>query len=193
MKNNISIEERNTIVVKNMGLVKIILRQYYIQGELRRDVEQEGMIGLIKAVEHYDGREGVCFSSYASWWIRRYMESAIHRYGQVVSIPRHETCVWEWQTERMVDGFVEQLSDTSHPSDDEWIEERMEIVEATVKELTMREQIIVKHLNGMGVEKHGPKWLAKELGMQVYAVQKTYGRAIQKIKKTIVKKMKKNA
>lgn len=41
------------------------------------DLVQEGLIGLLEARKHYDPTKGASFSTYASFWIRKYMLTAI--------------------------------------------------------------------------------------------------------------------
>jgi RNA polymerase primary sigma factor len=41
------------------------------------DLVQEGMIGLVRAVERFDHRRGARFASYAIWWIRRSLLEAL--------------------------------------------------------------------------------------------------------------------
>ncbi|MFA6790700.1 MAG: sigma-70 family RNA polymerase sigma factor, partial [Parcubacteria group bacterium] len=48
---------------------------------------QEGNIGLFRAAEKFDYREGKTFSNYASWWIRQAIGIAItKRYSRIVPL-----------------------------------------------------------------------------------------------------------
>ena len=57
-----------TVLVKaNMRLVFHIAKYYRYRGVAYPDLVQEGIFGLIKAVEKYNPDRGFRFSTYASW------------------------------------------------------------------------------------------------------------------------------
>lgn len=62
---------------RNLGLVFAVARPYRACGVPFADLVQEGTVGLIRAVERFDHRRGLKFSTYAVWWIRRSMLDAI--------------------------------------------------------------------------------------------------------------------
>jgi RNA polymerase primary sigma factor len=60
---------RRTLIEANLRLVVSIARRYDVGGESLPDLIQDGCIGLINAVESYDYRRGVRFSTYGTWFI----------------------------------------------------------------------------------------------------------------------------
>jgi RNA polymerase primary sigma factor len=68
---------KQTMIESNLGLVRGIARRYRDSGVPFADLTQEGTIGLMRAVERFDHRRGVKFSTYAAWWIRRSIRDAI--------------------------------------------------------------------------------------------------------------------
>jgi len=65
---------RKLLINHNVAFVLSMCRRYQGKGCRMDDLVQEGMIGLLKAVEHFDPAKGNRFSTYASWWIRAYVQ-----------------------------------------------------------------------------------------------------------------------
>jgi RNA polymerase primary sigma factor len=68
---------KEAMIESNLGLVHAIARAFRGGSLPFDDLVQDGTIGLVQAVEHFDHRRGVRFSTYAAWWIRRAMIDAI--------------------------------------------------------------------------------------------------------------------
>ena len=75
-----------TMIESNLRLVAAVASNYRGGSVPFADLVQEGTIGLIHAVDRFDHRRGVKFSTYAVWWIRRAMLDAIAS-ANVIRIP----------------------------------------------------------------------------------------------------------
>ena len=83
-------QEAKTILAEaNLRLVVSIAKRYVGRGMLFLDLIQEGNIGLMKSVEKFDVGKGFKFSSYASWWIRQAITSAIADQARTIRVPVH--------------------------------------------------------------------------------------------------------
>jgi RNA polymerase primary sigma factor len=68
---------KEQMIERNLRLVLAIARPYSGRGVPYEDLVQEGIVGLVRAVEKFDHRRGLKFSTYAVWWIRRSLLGAL--------------------------------------------------------------------------------------------------------------------
>ncbi|MEA3239530.1 MAG: sigma-70 family RNA polymerase sigma factor [Candidatus Bipolaricaulota bacterium] len=78
---------RERLITANLRLVVKIAKEYTEAGLSLLDLIQEGNVGLIEAVDRFDVQRGYKLSTYASWWIRRAILSAITDYSRMIRIP----------------------------------------------------------------------------------------------------------
>ncbi|MBZ0232763.1 MAG: sigma-70 family RNA polymerase sigma factor [Deltaproteobacteria bacterium] len=82
-------DARSRFVQANIGLVMYIANRYRSTTLSREDLVQEGMFGLIKAVDRFDHRRGLRFSTFATWWIRHHIGRAVADTGRLIRVPVH--------------------------------------------------------------------------------------------------------
>ncbi len=63
-------------------LARHLARQFYLPGGEREDLEQEGMIGLLRAIQEFDFQAGAVFFHFAKLCIYRQIVSAIRSAGR---------------------------------------------------------------------------------------------------------------
>ena len=80
---------KNRMIESNLRLVVANAKRYRGLGLPFLDLIQEGILGLIRAVEKFDHRRGFKFSTYATWWIRQAMQRALQQQSRTIRIPVH--------------------------------------------------------------------------------------------------------
>ncbi|HEX4620345.1 MAG TPA: sigma-70 family RNA polymerase sigma factor [Myxococcaceae bacterium] len=64
---------RHELATSNLPFVVAVAKKYLHSGVRLDDLVQEGNMGLMKAIEHFDPKKNVRFATYAVWWIRAYI------------------------------------------------------------------------------------------------------------------------
>lgn len=82
---------RDRMIEANIRLVVSIARKYALNTTSMTilDLEQEGIFGLMKAVDRFDYKKGFQFSTYATWWVRQAVTRAMADQDKCVRIPVH--------------------------------------------------------------------------------------------------------
>lgn len=78
---------RQQMIGANTGLVAFVAHKYKTSSLSFDDLMQEGMVGLIKAVDRFDPERGICFSTYAIYWIKQAISRLIVKQEKIVRLP----------------------------------------------------------------------------------------------------------
>lgn len=71
-------EERDQFVEAFLPLIASIARTYRTVPAIdRNELMQDGVVGLLRALERYDPAHGTPFWAYASWWVRQAMQQLV--------------------------------------------------------------------------------------------------------------------
>jgi RNA polymerase primary sigma factor len=80
---------KERMINANLRLVVSQARRYQGHGLPMEDLVQEGMLGLIRAVEKFDWRRGFKFSTYGTLWIRQAIQRGLQNHGRTIRVPVH--------------------------------------------------------------------------------------------------------
>ena len=79
---------RNQVIEMNMPLVRKIASKSIQKSALSdSDLIQEGIFGLVTAIEKFDISLGFKFATYATWWVKQAMFKAISEQSYALNIP----------------------------------------------------------------------------------------------------------
>ncbi|CAA9500114.1 MAG: RNA polymerase sigma factor RpoD, partial [uncultured Solirubrobacteraceae bacterium] len=114
-------------------------RRYQGQGLPLTDLVQEGMLGLIRAVEKFDWRKGFRFSTYATLWIRQAIQRGLENTSRTIRLPVHVA-----QRSRKVGRIERELATKlGHEPSDEEIALMAELPLEEVIEIRKAERAVV--------------------------------------------------
>src|SRR5918995_1718247 len=130
---------KERMINSNLRLVVANARRYQGQGLALGDLIQEGMLGLIRAVEKFDWRKGFRFSTYATLWIRQAIQRGLENTSRTIRLPVHVA-----QRSRKVGRIERELTTKlGHEPTDEEIASAADLPLADVIEIRKADRAVV--------------------------------------------------
>jgi RNA polymerase primary sigma factor len=116
-------EARDHLIRANVRLVMRIARQFLDRGLPLEDLVQEGMLGLIRAVEGFEPERGLRFSTYAKFWVVQSMQHLVKTSAHAVRVPPYAAdLIARWRRTAR-----ELAQETGQPPSEEAIAERLQV------------------------------------------------------------------
>jgi RNA polymerase primary sigma factor len=78
---------REDLIQRLLPLVHATARRYRTEGLEQADLLQEGIVGLLRALQRFDAERGVPFAAYATWWIRQSLQEARSDFMRPLRLP----------------------------------------------------------------------------------------------------------
>ncbi len=142
------------LVKHNVRYVITIAKRNLNKGLEFQDLIQEGLCGLVTAIEKFDRSRKFKLSTYATWWIRQSITRAIHNLGRAIRIPinkQNEIYI----INRYYRMFCERVG---HPPDSE----ELSLIICKAAEVELERQRIETKKTGKPAKKKNLKALSKE-------------------------------
>ena len=148
------------LITSHLRLVVKVVSQYKGYGLPVSEMISEGNIGLIKAVELYDPKQGNTFLSFAIHYIRKYINIALNEKSRVVRLPFNRICEGDSLSASSLDAsvsddddnktFGDMLSGDMDANDYDTKDYNEKAIKHIFSLLTDREKYIISKLYGIG-------------------------------------------
>jgi RNA polymerase sigma factor (sigma-70 family) len=78
---------REELIRRLLPLVHSTARRYRTEGLEQADLLQEGIVGMLRALQRFDPERGVPFAAFATWWIRQSLQEARSDFMRPMRLP----------------------------------------------------------------------------------------------------------
>ncbi|MGN6796577.1 MAG: sigma-70 family RNA polymerase sigma factor [Gaiellaceae bacterium] len=78
---------QEALIRRLLPLVYSTARRYQTEGLEQADLLQEGIVGLLRALQRFDPTRGVPFAAFATWWIRQSLQETRSDFMRPMRLP----------------------------------------------------------------------------------------------------------
>jgi RNA polymerase primary sigma factor len=168
---------RNEIILRNMGLVGSIVNRVMIKYKIGTlsfsDLQQTGVMGLIKAIERFKWERNYKFSTYAIWWIKQAIQREIFKKSETIRVP----CKLRQDVINYRKAKADLISSSKKTLTKEEIEKKLNLKKKEILAIEKAERKIISLESEFGKKEKGEKnadilidFLPSEKGDPVYSV-----------------------
>jgi RNA polymerase sigma factor (sigma-70 family) len=170
---------RERMILANMGLVVNLAHRYADQGDLLDDLIQEGMWGLIRAVDAFDPQKhNTRFSTYAAHWIRKGILLALEASGPIIHVRRHVT-----RPPIAIARLLEDVEVRGCGPDQELVfNDHVNEIAQSIDRLSTVESFVVRHRFGLDCTPLSAPSVARRLRMSTFSVCQIERAALTKLR-----------
>ena len=155
-KKNNDIEARNKLITSNLKFVASVAKKYQGRGLSYSDLIAEGNLGLIKAMDKFDGNKNIKVISCSVWWIRQTILEALDKRNSMEAedLPTEsDKSELHFESEEYTSEIEKYENDVIYYSEDseerQKVNEEKKIVSILTENLSNREKDILTKYYGL--------------------------------------------
>lgn len=178
-----AVNEQNRTQVHNIIFDKLSFLVYRATSRYKRfqnyeDLNQDGFIGLLKAIRKFDHTRYPNFFLYAQQWIKHSVKRSASRYD-IVYNPNRKKVVYADLSEK-------EEEDPNNLEDMYFKKELSSGIQNTIIKLSEREQNIVNSIFGINTEQKSLREIASEVELTHEGVRQIKNAALSKLKREAI-------
>lgn len=188
-------DARNRLIERHLGLVVKVSWRYHENGLRRDDLAQEGVFGLMRAIDTWKPERGVPFATYAWSRVRGAISYAIRCKSHLIHSPGYAPVVPTISISTPLhskiphgddDGCIEdRLSDDNVPGLDEVAEEKdaADVLDDVLRSLPARQEAVLRRHYGIGTHERPLEEVGKEFGFSRQYIHQIEKKALGRLRK----------